>query len=671
MPRDIPVSNGRLLVTFDSHYQIRDFYYPHIGQENHAGPRPFNFGLWVNGRLSWINEEGWTRSLSYEEETLVTHVVLRHEELGLELICGDTVDFHQNVFLRELRVRNLTRNERTVRVYFHHDFYVLGNDVGDTAYFDPATRSLIHYKGSRYFLINCCGPNACGINSFATGIKNRPGFEGSFRDAGDGVLSRNPIAQGSVDSIAEIEIDLPSKGEASAHYWIIAGESYDEVLRVDRLVLERTPAALIDRTRHYWRCWVNKEDWDLAELPESVARLFKISLLVVRTQIDDHGPILAANDTDFLHFSRDTYSYCWPRDGALVAHALDLAGYRELSSRFFNFCAEVVRPEGYLMHKYNPDGSVASSWHPWIGTSSKLPIQEDESALVLWALWHHYLRFRDIESIRPLYRRLIVRIGDFLEDYRDKKTGLPLPSWDLWEERCGVHAFTCGAVYGGLRAAHEFAKMFGQEDRAGVYASALRELRYGMDTHLYSSEHQRFLRTLTPTDSGMTPDLTLDASIRGVWAFGAYPEDDPRVLETADQLRQGLSVKTDVGGIARYENDYYFQASDDTARIPGNPWFICTLWEAQDRIHQCETEGQLADEILPVLEWVAERALPSGVLAEQIHPETGEPMSVSPLTWSHATFVECVMTYLAKKSQLRTCPECGLSTFIYSRFGRG
>ena len=29
MPRDIPVGNGRLLVTFDDRYQVRDVYFPH------------------------------------------------------------------------------------------------------------------------------------------------------------------------------------------------------------------------------------------------------------------------------------------------------------------------------------------------------------------------------------------------------------------------------------------------------------------------------------------------------------------------------------------------------------------------------------------------------------------------------------------------------------------
>jgi GH15 family glucan-1,4-alpha-glucosidase len=44
----------------------------------------------------------------------------------------------------------------------------------------------------------------------------------------------------------------------------------------------------------------------------------------------------------------------------------------------------------------------------------------------------------------------------------------------------------------------------------------------------------------------------------------------------------------------------------------------------------------------------------SGVLAEQVHPYSNEPLSVSPLTWSHATFVTCVLEYLDRKKQLLT-----------------
>ena len=109
-----------------------------------------------------------------------------------------------------------------------------------------------------------------------------------------------------------------------------------------------------------------------------------------------------------------------------------------------------------------------------------------------------------------------------------------------------------------------------------------------------------------------------------------------------------LWVKTSVGGLARYERDAYHQIEhDDLQNVPGNPWFICTLWWAQYLIARARSPEELK-EPLQVLEWVADHALPSGVLAEQVNPHTGEPLSVSPLTWSHAAFVSAVLEYLEK-----------------------
>ena len=53
-----------------------------------------------------------------------------------------------------------------------------------------------------------------------------------------------------------------------------------------------------------------------------------------------------------------------------------LAGHGELSRNFFRFCANVIEEKGYFLHKYNPTGTLASSWHPWTLDGHKvLPIQ--------------------------------------------------------------------------------------------------------------------------------------------------------------------------------------------------------------------------------------------------------------------------------------------------------
>jgi len=660
MPRDLPLGNGSLLVHFDANYFLRDLYFPHVGAENHTAGHAFRFGVWSDGRFAWSDDGGWIRTLRFRPDTMVTDVVLRHEGLGLELTCADAVDFHENLYVRCVRARNLSGQPRAVRLFFHHDFHLYGSEVGDTAYYDPKTKGIIHYKNERYFLCNGQVNGTVGASQFATGTKEVGGAQGTWRDAEDGALGGNPIAQGAVDSTLALHLELAGGGGAAAFYWIAAGTTAGEVRQLQDVVVGKGPLAIIERTANYWSFWVNKEHFAYGDLPAGVVALFKRSLLVARSQIDQNGAIIAANDSDTLQFARDTYSYMWPRDGALVANAMGQAGYRDPARRFFEFCAGVITDEGYFLHKYNPDGSPASSWHPWIaGGQPQLPIQEDETALVIWALWQHFLHFHDVELFKPFYRTLITRPAEFLLRYRDAQTGLPQPSWDLWEERRGVHAFTAAAVYAGLVAAANFAARFGEDRLHTRFAAGAEAIQAAVAQHLFDRQRQRFWRSLiAQPDGSLVPDLTLDASLAGLFQFGLFDPRDPRVAATMRALRGRLWVQTPIGGVARYENDRYQQVSQDVEHVPGNPWFVCTLWLADYAIATATTLEEL-DQALPILQWTADRALPSGVLAEQVHPYTGAPLSVSPLTWSHATFVTTVLRYLERRAELLACPECG------------
>ncbi|HWT02362.1 MAG TPA: glycoside hydrolase family 15 protein [Pyrinomonadaceae bacterium] len=670
MPRDIPVGNGSLLVTFDELYRIRDIYFPHVGKENHSEGHPFRFGLWVGGVFSWVADEGWTRELNYLDETLVTSVRLVNRALGVEIISNDAVDPHEDVFVRRVRLTNTGDAAREFRLFFHQDFYISESEVGDTAYFDPDTRALIHYKGRRYFLIST--DSSEGVETFATGRKAFKGAEGTWRDAEDGVLSEGAITEGSVDSTIGRTLVVGAGETAETYYWIAAGTSYGEVADLNTRVVARGPRWFVERAENYWRAWVNKNETDFGNLPPEVVRLYKRSLLVVRTQIDNGGAILAANDSDVTLRATDHYSYLWPRDGALVAYALDLAGYSNLPRQFFDLCGKIVHPEGYFLQKYNPDGSVASGWHASWDPQAKrrlVPIQEDETALVLWALWNHYDEFRDTEFASRLYRQLVARAADFLASFRDEATGLPRPSWNLWEDRRGVHTFTCAAVYGALRAAANFATLFGEPKPAAKYEQAAQEVRDGMRAHLYRPELGRFARSVKPIEGGFEVDGTIDASLFGLFYFGAFAPDDPLVRDTMRAVEERLWAKTAVGGLARYEGDGYMRASDDVLTVPGNPWFICTLWLADYRIAAARSLEEL-ERAVELLEWTVGRALPSGVLAEQVDPLSGAPVSVSPLTWSHSTVVATVVAYLRKLEALLRCDACGRPLFRYDRRAR-
>ncbi len=163
-------------------------------------------------------------------------------------------------------------------------------------------------------------------------------------------------------------------------------------------------------------------------------------------------------------------------------------------------------------------------------------------------------------------------------------------------------------------------------------------------------------------------DEVIDSALYAIYKFHLFEADDPRVVATMRAVEEKLWVKTRVGGLARYENDYYHRISNDLAAVPGNPWFICTLWLADYFITRATTAAELKN-ALPIFEWTASHALESGVLAEQVNPYTNDPLSVSPLTWSHATVVSTAIKYLEKLEQLQTCNACNQPVYRLRRTG--
>jgi GH15 family glucan-1,4-alpha-glucosidase len=646
------IGNGQLLVGFDDRLVLRDLYYPRVGQVNQITGRHNQYGLWVDGQFAWLSDDGWERTQGYQPDSLVGRSTAAHALLGLRLEIADAVHPHRNLLLRQVRVHNGLEQPREVRLFLSTDFNIDESDVGDTAMWDESAGVMLHYKRNRWFLMGAAGPYT-GITQYATGRKRFAGAEGTWRDAEDGQLEGHPITQGAVDSTIGLEAILPTGGDLLFNFWLTCGANWSECREQDRFVRYEGVGELVAQTDRYWRGWLQTGAEASEGLPEDLQQAYNRSLLVIRTQMDHGGAILAANDSDILQYNRDHYSYMWPRDGAFIAAALDRAGYTGLTSRFYGFCERAITPEGYFWHKYNPDGTVGSSWHPLVGPKgAQLPIQEDETGLVLWAVGEHLRRTQDREVLLALYPTLIQPAADFLLRYRQEGTGLPLESYDLWEERRGIFTFTTATVIAGLRAAAWAAEELGS-GAAERYRAAAGEMLTALMRDLWSEEQGRFRRGIYLRGDGeIVLDETLESSILGIFLLGVLPAAEPKLAQTVDQLAEGLWAKTEIGGIARYFNDYYFRVADDPTVIPGNPWIICTLWLARYQIASARRTSDL-DRPLELIRWALARALPSGVLPEQINPFTGEALSVLPLTWSHATLVDALIDLAAK---LRSLP---------------
>jgi len=622
MVRFLPIGNNRLMLSFDKDYRIVDLYYAHDQAENHAVGHPFRFGLAVDGGFKWITHDIIT-NMDYLDDTMVTDVKLSINPL--EIVNNDFVDIYDDVYSKKITITNKGNASLEIKLFFHQDFYIYGNDIGDTAFYEPHLNSIIHYKNKRLFLVSTLDQYGNSIDQYAVGIKGFDGYEGTWKDAEDGKLSFNAVAIGSVDSVIGHTMFLLPEETKVMYYFIIAQEDLNSLQATRRKLSFNFLNDMYKRTKNYWTVWNEKRN---IQATQDMLSLFRKSQFIIKIHMNNKGAIMASSDSDILKKSKDGYYYVWPRDAALATYALTKTYHFSAARKFFEFALSTVTDSGFFHHKYLPDGNMASSWIPRIiGGKPIIPIQEDETALVIWSLWQYYLKSLDVEYFFPLYDKLIKKAADFMASFVNED-GLPKESYDLWEERFGIHTYTVSTVYAALVAASNFAKVFKEDDVSERYLSVANKMASAYETHFYYPEKGYYARAII----NGKPDFTVDSQNMALFLFGMKDPVDPKVKANMDVIMNRLWVKN-TGGLARYEGDMYQRIKDDR-EIPGNPWIITTLWASRYYIATGDCEKALS-----LIKWVLDHSQRSGVLSEQINPYDGGPISVSPLVWSHAEYI--------------------------------
>lgn len=652
MSKSLILANGNIMVGLDERGLVSDFFFPYVGVENHVRGEAHKIGIWQRGKLSWLSDSVWETTIDLHQDTFVGTMRCYNKETHLELLFTDVVYNEKNIFIRKIDVINHTEHKEEIKLFFHQVFSLYSTAQEDTAYYDPVKNTIIHYEGRRMFMMYAESSDI-PFSDYSVGLYGIEGKEGTFKDAEDGTLSKNPIEHGHVDSVFSVPLTLHKEEKKTVYYWITVGETKREVYELHEHILYKGPDYIIESTSKFWKAWLTHQEYLSCDITaKRNLELFKKSLFYIRGNIDNRGAIIASGDSGMLQHGRDTYSYMWPRDGAMTVLALLEVGEYNISKHFFKFCNDVVEPDGYLMHKYRSDKSLGSSWHAFVKNGTPiLPIQEDETALVLVALWDYYKRTKDIDFIELHYNSTIKIMLTFLAEFIDEETGLPLPSYDLWEEKHGISTFTACAVYAGLEAGVQFAQLFGKEQDELLFSRIKDRMRGAILTHLYDKDLKMFVKMCNKKDGKLVYDTTIDmSSIYGVFAFKLLDPKDDIVKTCIKTIEEKLRLHTGIDGIPRYEGDKYYMHVDG---VP-NPWYITTLWLAQ---YYAETAENVEDlkKVTYWLEWVVTHSPLSGVLSEQLHPFTGEQLSANPLTWSHAEYVRTMLKYNEAMSRLGIC----------------
>lgn len=641
MARPIVLSNGEMHVGLNNYGLVHDFYYPYVGSENHTAAHGLRhkIGVWVDGQFSWLDDETWSFTFEYLPQSLIGTVRATNDRLGIMIETLDTVDSEQSAFLRDLHVINLQDHERDIRVFTHQIFDISNSHASDTAQYLPDEESIVHYKGLRTFIISGRIKGGPVFDQFAIGLNGIEGKEGVYKDAEDGELSHGMIEHGRVDSVLRFRNVTPGHDSFHVEYWIAAGKSQREALRISSKTREDGVLHRILTTSNSWKEWFVPAVNVSKHLPTEFQDSFLKSIAIMKSHIDKRGAVIASTDTTMLNYSRDSYSYSWPRDAANILWPLLRIGYTHEIINYFGFCRRVMNPKGFLMHKYQPDGALGSSWHPYIrGDLNLPPLQEDETAIVVFLFSQFYRMHKDDKLLRDFYPTMIAPMANFLASYIDENTKLPLPSYDLWERLHETTTYSTAVTYAALLEAADLADAMNESEDSVRW----REVAEDIKSHagrFYSEERQCFVKGLRYQNGEIVPDTTIDiSSAYGASLFGLFEASSPEVVSSFATIKQALKTSDNHPGIARFEDDEYDRF--DPSRV-GNPWFIASLWIGQ---HALELNNSAEAE--EILRWVQSRMLSTGVLSEQFDPDTLHFISVAPLAWSQAEYVNCLLDLL-------------------------
>ncbi len=619
------LGNGSLLVTLSARGEVERLFWPHVDGAQHLGE--LRLGICPNGSTHWLDEEAFTWEQSYDSEASILRTTARDGERTVEIV--DVV--HPDVPILSRRIRCEEDGLRVVAlccpVLDEAHFY-------GAAYVDPDTGALVFYRRhiAIAMMLSCADERAVG--------RTRRGQAYSVvDDAGDGHLDGDSLAHRH-----PLEGALAGELGRDATLTVAFGASPAQALALVRAYGDEAAGSVEAARRDHDRARLAAAH-PAAAGPDGLDAVYRRSLLVLEDLADRAtGAIIAAPEMDPKFLRSGGYGFVWPRDLAYIALGLLAAGKADLVRSSLRWLARHQAPEGLWLQRHWSDGALAPAWSLH---------QLDETGVSLFAFEAAWRELED-ESLDAELWPTMRRGADFLAQFLDPETGLPLASVDLWEQHEGQHTYTAAATVGGLRAASTMAGRH-EPGRAAHYAEAANAIASAMEAGLWDEEYGRFVRcrNLGRRDTYGAPlgsayrrlipypnrvvlsvdaaDRRLDSCLLGLaWPFVALDPASPGLRATVDAVAAGLTAPC--GGVYRHEEDTY---------AGGNPWLISSLWLGLAQRLLGDEAGHRHS-----LEYVLSRRTGLDLLPEQVLPD-GAPAWVLPLAWSHAMLLLAARPELA------------------------
>jgi GH15 family glucan-1,4-alpha-glucosidase len=390
----------------------------------------------------------------------------------------------------------------------------------------------------------------------------------------------------------------------------------------------KTCREFADRTRDYWMQWVRRlsiaYDWQDAIIRAAIA--LKLS------NFEETGAIVAALTTSIPEAPGSgrtwDYRYCWIRDAYFVVKALNRLGATKTMEDFISFILNIasedpMRPVYAVVPSDPMDESIAANLKGYrgdgpvrVGNAAAFQSQHDTFGSIILAAMP---MFFDRRLPRPGNEGLF----HLLESLGERAAQLAFkPDSGIWEYRgrAHVHTYSAAMCWAGCSRLAAIASHLGLHDRAAQWSGTADRIQNTLLAEAWNEPRGSFT-------AGFGLDV-LDASLLLLPETGVIEPNDPRFIKTVAAVERELLRGNHV---MRYANEDDF-GMPEAAFLTCRFWLIDAWWWLGRRE---EARDLFVDALGHRNRY--------GLLAEDIHPQTGQLWGNFPQTYSMAGLILTAM----------------------------
>jgi len=505
--------------------------------------------------------------------------------------------------------------------------------------FMPVERLTESHRGEDIAAVQCVHRLVEGLGgSVEVELTFRPTFDFALAPCDIQTREGGAVARSGKECLVlscPLPLEVDEEGVVRARFRVREGERVWVTLYYNGspAALPRTDCdAELERTRRYWDKW-----WCDCRYEGPYRDLVRRSALTLKLlTYEPTGALVAAPTTSLPEkiggLRNWDYRYTWLRDSALTLYALQLLGYEEEAADFFGWLDRlcITCRDHQLQIMYTIDGKselperelthlegYRGSRPVRVGNAAFGQKQLDVYGEVLDAAHLYHERTR-----RPVraewWDELSFMADETVRRWREPDHGI----WEVrGEKRHFLHSkLMCWVALD--RAVRLAADLDGHDP--APWAKTRDEIRRAILEEGYDEKVGAFTQSFGGS--------ALDASALVIPLTGFLPATDPRVLSTAERIRERL---TSHGLVYRYLTDDGLPDGEAT-------FAMCSFWLAENVALQGRVE-----EARELFERVTSYASDTGLFAEEIEPSSGELLGNYPQGFTHLALIRAAL-HIAK-----------------------